>query len=208
MTYLQIHQLAVRYKQAIILAFHLTEIGLVVFTVVASVWGLLHPEVLPIFFEIGPKFGEAAAVMLSVTLIPGIIGRLRIFPLPRATMMMFRRQFGITTYLLVVTHSLFMYWLVSFVYGFTALSWLELFGISALAFGTPLIITSNDYSQRVLQKWWDRIHALVYLMLIAGMLHTLFFGVTTTSLLLTTIAVLEVISFLVQYIHAHTVPRG
>lgn len=205
---LKIQMFVASHRQEILTFFHVCEVGLAMFTIVFSIAGMLHPAFLVPLFMIASKFGEAAAIMLSITLTPGILGRLGILPIPRATLMMFRRHFGISTYLLVVTHSLFMYWLPAFKYGFAPLQLFQLCGILALSFATPLFITSNDYSQRVMQKWWKRLHKLVYLMLIFGMLHTLVAKVSVWGLLLAGVAVLEVISFLVQYKHAHTLPRG
>lgn len=205
---LRIQQIAVQHRIRIIRVFQTLEIALVSFTTLASVKALIDPTRLPALFLVAPLFGKIAAFLLTITLLPGILGRFSLFPIPRATLMLFRRYLGILTYLMVVTHSMFIYWLPSFTYGFGPLRFFQLFGMLAATMATPLFLTSNDYSVRVLKKGWKRIHKLVYLMLIFALLHTLLIEVGVISLMLATVAVLEVLSFLVQYRHAHTTPRG
>lgn len=48
-----------------------------------------------------------------------------------------------------------------------------LVGFSALVLATPLAITSNSYMIRKLRENWKRLHSLVYLIAILGVLHFL-----------------------------------
>lgn len=205
---LQIQQFAAVRRKQIIRLFQIGESIFAVLYVVMVITAWLRPEIQPTLFRIGPKFGEVGAILLAITLIPGIIGRLHIFLLPRATLMMFRRHLGITTYLLVLAHSTMTYWLPSFTYGFAPLRVFQLFGILASASALPLFLTSNDYSVRVMKQWWHRVHKLAYLMLIFALFHTLLIEVGGTSLLLAGVGMLEIVSFLVQYRRDHATPRG
>ena len=194
-------------RMQIIHAFVVAE---VLFSLTTVVLGLFVPTNIRLFvllFAVGKKLGVLSAGMLCLTLVPGIIRRFGILPELRVFLMMFRRHFGILTYLFAVAHSLLTYWLPALRFGFTPILTFQLLGMIALGFGTPLFITSNDFSVRVLQKWWDHVHSLVYLMLFFAALHTLFTS-PTTGILLMAVVVLEVISYLVQYSHGHTVPRG
>src|SRR3989344_7598446 len=189
---------------------HLFVVAEVLFSLVTVVLVLFVPTHIRLFvllFAVGKKLGVLSAGMLCITLVPGIIRRFGVLPELRIFLMMFRRHFGILTYLFGVSHSLLVYWLPALRFGFTPILTFQLLGMIALGFGTPLFITSNDFSVRVLQKWWDRVHSLVYLMLFFAALHTLFTS-PTIGVALMAVVVLEVISYLVQYSHGHTVPRG
>lgn len=205
---LQIQRFAATHRQQIYDIFHIGEISFAVMATLAVVIAVLRPEYQLPLFLIGPKLGELAAIMLCITLLPGILGRLALFPIPRATLMMYRRHLGITTYMLAVAHSTYTYWLPSFTYGFSPLRSFQVFGILALLMGLPLFLTSNDYSVRVMQKLWHTVHKLVYCMLLFAMCHTLLIEIGGMSVLLAGFALLELVSFLVQYIRAHTTSRG
>ena len=170
---------------------------------------LLVPTNVRVFillYTIGKRFGLLSVAMLCFTLVPGIIRRFGILPELKIFLMMFRRHFGILTYLFTVSHSMLAYWLPGLRFGFTPLLTFQFLGMIALGFGTPLFLTSNDFSVRILQKWWNRLHKLIYLMLFFAALHVLFTS-PTTGIVLMMFVVLEVASYLVQYNHDRTLPR-
>ncbi len=183
-------------------------IEIILITYILANWWLVTTHHLSLFSlnEVGRTFGTVAAIMLAVTLTPGIIGRFRIFPNLRVVMMLFRRHFGILTYLCIVAHSVFLYWMPSFLRGFRSLQLFQAMGITALVLATPLFLTSNDVSVRLLKQWWNRIHKLVYIVLFFAALHT-FLVDSKMGFVLIGIVVLEVVSYLVQYLYGHNSSR-
>lgn len=132
--------------------------------------------------ELGELAAQASFVTYLLTLIPGILRRLQIYPLytnPIATIfMLFRRQLGITLFFLAFTHNIFsrMLPLIIF-YGFgpelTQASTFEMMGTLSLIILFPLWLTSNDTSVKILGRNWKKLHAFTYLALFFIFLHVL-----------------------------------
>ena len=63
--------------------------------------GVLGSVLFPIYvlYNLGGKFGVLALVFYSLSLLPGILRRLNIFPLLRSIFMLFRKEFGVMMFL-------------------------------------------------------------------------------------------------------------
>lgn len=179
------------HRGAIVRMFVVGECVFVALMTLVSFYGLTNQSFLTPLYSIGKLFGTAAALMLAITLMPGILGRFGVFPEIRVISMLFRRHLGIVTYLLAVSHALIMYLLPSLAFGFAPLMQFQWFGVLALVFGLPLFVTSNDVAIRLLGQWWKRLQKLVYIMLLFAALHTTAVG-SRSGLLLFGVLVLEV----------------
>lgn len=125
---------------------------------------------------IGKKVGTVALITFWIVLIPGMMKRFQItgWLLPvRTVLMLYRRQIGVTVYVLATTH----YWwsrmlpLLSVGADIFTFRTFEIMGVTAITLLTPLFLTSNDWSLKHLGKWWNRIHSLVYIVIWILFLH-------------------------------------
>ena len=109
-------------------------------------------------------------LLLTLSITP-----LRRFGLP-ASIIRLRRMLGLYAFFYAVLH--FMIYLFLDNNGSLSATIHDAFrrpfvtaGILALLMMTPLAITSNDRSIRALKRNWGRLHRLVYLVAIAGVIH-------------------------------------
>jgi len=195
-----IPRLAIQYKAAIISLFFAIEILFTVTIFFGLILGTLQPSLQPLFFTIGLQFGKITVLLLVLTLSAGILGRFRWFTTIRITLMLFRRHFGILTYLSGVVHATFVVLLPMLTRGFRPLLIFEVYGLTALLFMLPLFLTSNDYSVRLLKTGWNKLHKLVYLALFFAALHTITRSISVGALLMS-VVILEVLSYLAKYIY-------
>jgi DMSO/TMAO reductase YedYZ heme-binding membrane subunit len=124
----------------------------------------------------GGQMAKLSVVMLAITLLPGIVRRLKIGLFISRFLMPYRRHLGIATYLLAMGHAVLNFYLPNYRVLGTPLpaSLPKLFilmGLMALVLLTPLFVTSNDWAVRTLGKWWGRIHKLVYVVVLFVLLH-------------------------------------
>src|SRR5690606_32768110 len=113
----------------------------------------------PQLVEYGLFFGKTALLLFCVTLLPGIIQRLRLYPallMPLSSIIvMFRRHIGILTFLLISVHLAFVSVLPRFIFQGRLLpatlpQFFELMGITAWLLLFPVWLTSNDTSMQML----------------------------------------------------------
>jgi len=197
---------AIQYKTAIIRVFVLMEIALLVFITSGVYVATSAPSSLLAFALIGKKLGTVSAGLLSLVVLPGIFKRLQWFQSLRVTMMLFRRHIGILMYWTALMHGLTQFGLFSIAYGPLPMNTFVAFGAVATFISLPLLITSNDFSVRLLKKWWNVLHKLVYLVLLFGALHTLTtsFG---TGIALLGLVFAEVVSYIYAYHISHSARR-
>ncbi len=154
-------------------------------------------------YQIGRHLGQVAISLLGIVVLPGILGRFRIEIKITKIITLFRRQLGITTFLLGFSHymlvrfSLYLAGLVEFkIPG----ALFETFGTFAL-FGLFLMfLTSNNFSVKKLGKWWKRLHRIVYVILWLLVLHTGLQRISIWSVGIFAVATLEVISFVYDFV--------
>lgn len=159
------------------------------------------------FYSAGVWSGRAAVTILALVLIPGILGRFGIQIKVTRVITFYRRQLGITTFLLSFTHGMLVRIVARFALGWYPMSrapLFELFGTLALSFLFFLFITSNDWSVGHLGPWWKRLHRLVYIIILLILFHTILQRVSVWSVMICLIAVLEVASFFYVRIRYNT----
>lgn len=149
-------------------------------------------------FSLGPWLGRIAILLLGIVILPGILGRFRIeIPLTRI-ITLFRRQLGITVFLIALTH-------YEFVRGVDVLSGkipvlpvaiFEFFAIFALTILFFMFLTSNNASVKKMGKWWKRLHRLVYITVWLLAFHTGLQRISIWSVYIGVFALLEVSSLL------------
>jgi len=124
----------------------------------------------------GRTFGTVAFILYSITLIPGIFGRFRIFNTIKAIITLFRRHIGVEAFLLAILHEAYIFTL-PFVIGsgfknfLFAITSHELLGFIALTILFPMWLTSNDFSERKLGRGWKLLHRITYIALVIIFLH-------------------------------------
>jgi DMSO/TMAO reductase YedYZ heme-binding membrane subunit len=142
----------------------------------------------------GTTIGQAALICYVVTLLPGMLKRFGILPMTRTMLMMFRRQWGVTMFLLAFLHGAYT---TTIAYGFgpqTPLPVLQshhVWGLVSLWILFPLWLTSNDLSKKKLGKWWSWVHRLTYIAMWTIFGHLALIG-TTWRILLGIVIALEI----------------
>lgn len=150
-------------------------------------------------YEIGLKFGVLTLGWYILSLLPGMISRLKVSPMLSAALMLFRRQFGVMMFLSAVSHYLYVFLFGVIVEGFPLIfSPGTAAGFMAMFVAMFLWITSNDYAQRGLGKWWKRVHYLTYVVLFLIMAHLILF-MQSWTLLLGAVMVLELLSWIMYW---------
>jgi len=96
-------------------------------------------------------------------------------------LMLFRKQLGIFMGVLALVHTVIYFvrpkshalWSSAFWVEDNTISFMAI-GFAAVVISSLLALTSNDYSMRLLRKGWKRLHRTVYVLVILGVLHTMF----------------------------------
>lgn len=117
---------------------------------------------------LGRKSARLSVTLFLLVITPGIIKRLELkglFTDIQLVLMTFRRQLGIGMYLTAIMHSLWIRNLSLLQRGLpiTPTNPHQTAGTIAILLTAPLFLTSNDFSQKKLGRFWDTLHKLVYL---------------------------------------------
>lgn len=161
------------------------------------------PTAQTLVYSLGRKCGQLAIGLLGVVVMPGILGRFGIEIRITRIITLFRRQIGISIFLLSFAHYSFVKSLPSFYAGVLPLMNLvifELFGLLAFTIFFLMFLTSNNWSIRKLGKWWKRLHQLVYAALLLLVLHTAMQKISIWSAGIFAVAVLEIVSLVYDYL--------
>ena len=158
----------------------------------------------PVIYALDSKLGIYALILYILTLLPGLIARLRWF-LPitmsiSSILLPFRRQLGVMMFVVVYVHMAFASTLPQLVMNdfdmtkivFENFEWM---GIVAWWVLWPLWLTSNDVSVRFMGKWWKRLHKLTYVSLFLIFLHVAL-QYESLGIVVAVIGILEVVSWL------------
>ena len=145
-------------------------------------------------------YGKSALFMLTLTVIPGILGRFKIKIPITFIITRFRRHFGILVFILAFSHSLYVYFLPQLAVNkniliFPGFLFLQ-FGFFALILLFPLFLTSNNFSQNILKKWWKRLHKIIYVILWLVFGHVALQRISFWSVWIGIIAFLEIVSLI------------
>ena len=127
-----------------------------------------------VLYSLSGKVGTVALFLFLGTLMPGIFQRFKVLPLVSASIVLFRRQFGILMFFCALVHSLYISTIPALMSGITSLDELPpnaLTGMVTILILFPVWITSNDISQKKLGKWWKTIQRLTYFAMITIFLH-------------------------------------
>ena len=151
----------------------------------------------PLLYRFGLWTGRIGLVVYILTLLPGIFRRFRFQHKGVMVLMMYRRQIGIVSFLLVFNH----FWIVRGVsmffrkaYTFPPLN--EVAGMIAYAPLLAMFLTSNDFAVKLLGEWWNRLHTLTYGVVWLVLLHVGFQRFSIWTVLAAGAVVLEILSFL------------
>jgi DMSO/TMAO reductase YedYZ heme-binding membrane subunit len=198
----KLHALAVAHKKFILFLFLMANILVVVLALVA---GLTFQYSRPDYgqmIEVGQHLGQVALLCYLLTLLPGIMKRLSIFPLERVTLMLFRRQLGVLMFITAYVHGAIVSTIpMLFTTGIQPdlFSNREQLGMLAIWILLPLWLTSNDLSTKFLGKKWQWVHRLTYLALLIIFLHVLLSTAVIWKVLGGAVLLLEVWSWVVQF---------
>lgn len=154
------------------------------------------------WIDAGVWMGRAAVSLLAIVLLPGILGRFGVQIKVTRVITFYRRQLGITTFLLAFSHGMLVRVIRRLAAGefpLAARPLFELFGTLALSLLFFLFITSNDVSVKRLGPWWKRLHRLVYVIVWLVLFHTILQRVSVWSMMIGVIAVLELVSLGYDY---------
>jgi len=133
-----------------------------------------------LLLDIGRKLGTLAFGSYVLTLLPGMIKRLKyavLMPI-MSILLPFRRQFGVLMFITAFVHQYFtttLPYLVLIDFNFSKftpqLLTHQIVGFLAWWLLLPLWLTSNDLAVKKLGKWWKRIHRLTYVAIFLIMAH-------------------------------------
>jgi len=195
----RIFQVAAKEKSIFYRSFLIVYAVILIVLVVGSVAIVRNSPRSLWFYGVGVWSGKVAVLILALVLIPGMLGRFGIQIKVTRVITFYRRQLGITTFLLAFTHGMLVRIVARFALGWYPISrapLFELFGTIALSFLFFLFITSNDWSVRRLGPWWKRLHWLVYVIVLFILFHTILQRVSAWSIMIGTIVIAELISLL------------
>jgi len=118
------------------------------------------------WYGIAVLSGKTSLIFFVITLTPGIFNRFLIRNRLLGLIRIFRRQFGITMFLLAAFHGIIVSLLPTLLKGppFQVAPF-QLFGTLSLLLLFFLFVTSNDISEKLLKVWWFRLHRLVYIIM-------------------------------------------
>ncbi|OGK16702.1 hypothetical protein A2774_00175 [Candidatus Roizmanbacteria bacterium RIFCSPHIGHO2_01_FULL_39_12c] len=192
-------------QRKIIFGFFIVLYTLITITLAISTYQYFHTDDTDIlFYDLGVWYGRLGLFMLTLTVLPGIFGRLKIKIPISYFITRFRRQFGILVFALAFGHAFIVYFLPQIAYNpklFKIPSGLfRQFGFFAILLLLPLFLTSNNWSQRVLKNWWKRLHGVIYVILWLVFGHVALQRLSFWSVWIGLIALLEVISLAVDFL--------
>lgn len=179
--------------QSIFLTLFIILFGFAILGFYAIINGL---EAQYFFYLFSKPAGQAAVVFFVLTILPGIARRFGIRNDATAILMLFRRQTGILTFLLGLTHYFFIFFAPTIRSGVipTEVPLYQTMGVLALYPMALLWATSNDWAVKKMGKWWGRVHALVYGIAWAIFFHVALVKITFWAVLIGVFAVLELAS--------------
>lgn len=189
----QVFRLVMQNRTIIIRGFQLCYVLLGIIVLVGVYAEAIGHSTTTFFYELGLHCGELALLLLIVTATPGMCRRFHLNFFWVNILMNFRRYLGISVFLLALSHSILVRFVLS---GFLPLAVFEMFGLSALLCLFPMFLTSNDWSTHVLGPWWKRLHSLIYVILWLIFLHVGLQALSIWSVLIGITAFLEVVSLI------------
>lgn len=162
-----------RIKPDILKFLNLWYVGLFICAGIGIYGGYTQASYYFVWYELAKKGGELALLIFSAILLPGMARRFRVKIPFVSVITFFRRQLGITMFLLAFWHYATVRLATQLMYGISLsrIPFFEVAGMTALFLTAPLFFTSNNWSVRILGPWWKRIHRLVYVIVWLLFLH-------------------------------------
>lgn len=191
--FLNLFNALIRKKQRVIAIFYFLWFILAICFVFALRSRLFFNQTDYIFWsQFALLCGKTALIFFAITLSPGIFNRFGIRNRNLGIIMIFRRQFGISMFLLAAFHGLTLRLVDAFLEGppfkILLFEWFGIFSVSLLFF---LFITSNDFSQARLGKWWYLLHRLVYIIMWFILIHLALQRVSLWTILASVLVIAE-----------------
>ncbi|MDH5533586.1 MAG: ferric reductase-like transmembrane domain-containing protein [Candidatus Pacebacteria bacterium] len=197
----QLYLLLSKNQKKIKLLFLLSYISIIIMYVM-SIWGYERFDLIKnISGELGEKFGQITIVLLTATLIPGMLKRFGILKRLSSILILFRRQLGVLSFFTAIAHMGFNFSIPYIASGTNFIPDLlknYLTGFAAITIFFLLWVTSNDFSMKFMGKWWKYLQRLSYLAILLLILHTLDAG-SKFSLVLGGVLSLEVLSWIYYF---------
>lgn len=189
---------AVAHKQTVKTVFLVLSIALFVFAVAGAQLIIAGNPAEDLFYQLSRPAGQASLVLFIITILPGIARRFGIRNDATAIIMLFRRQLGILTFLLGLTHYFFIFLAPTIRSGVipTNPPLFQIMGVLSLYPMALLFLTSNDWAVRHMGKWWNRLHALVYIIAWTIFLHVALVKISVWTVLIGVAAVAETASLI------------
>ncbi|MEK7581407.1 MAG: ferric reductase-like transmembrane domain-containing protein [Patescibacteria group bacterium] len=199
----RIFEIFARLSPKIILLFHLFNYAFATVVVILGYLEFTNSNLAPSIYSLGKHFGQLAVTLLGIVVLPGILGRLRIEIKLTRLITLFRRQLGITVFVLGLSH----YLLIRFVptlagiykFEFPYPVLFENFGALALFILFWLFITSNNASVKKMSIWWKRLHRFVYVAVWLLVFHTGLQRLSVWTMGIGIVAILEAVSLIYDY---------
>ena len=194
----KIFEFFARRSRFVIRLFLVVYILILALVVVGSNLSLSDPKQTVFFYDIGKKAGQVGILLLGVIVLPGILGRFRIEIKLTRIITLFRRQLGITFFLLSFVHYHFVRGLALYSTKsspFEGLLPFMIVGLSAFTIFFFMFLTSNNFSVGRLRKWWKYLHRMIYVALWLLVLHVGLQRISVWTIFIGTFAVLEVLSW-------------
>lgn len=172
--WINVHKILIKHKQLIFTLFIIAYTIAISLSLFGFLFYSLFPEIFNLISMFSSSFGTLALLMFLTTLMPGIFKRFGVFPLLSSSIVMFRRNIGILMFLTALVHSFYsftIFVIMTSQFNPDILSSREILGSLSLMILLPAWLTSNDYSQKRLGKFWKMIQRVTYLSLITIFIH-------------------------------------
>lgn len=197
--FIPIQRLVIQQKTLINWLFLVFEAGLLVCEVIAAWAFLTQNDLYMWWWMLGGKFGILSVCLYILTLLPGIMTRLKLLPAVSSSLMLFRRHLGISMFLSAFVHSSLTTSLPILGLGLPLrFTDHQLLGMGSIAVLFPLWLTSNDLSKKYLGTKWKLLHKLTYLALALIFAHVALVSLKI-AVVLAAVGAAEMLSWLVYW---------
>lgn len=192
-------------SKLVIRLFWLPYILIVIFTFYAGYVIFGQNTHFDLVYSLGKLSGQAALFLLGLIVLPGILGRFRIEIKITRVITLFRRQLGITVFLLANNHYGVMRVFPKMAAGLPPTAppiyLFETIGMLAFMIFFVMFLTSNNFSVKMLGHWWKVLHRFVYVALWALVAHTALQEVGAWTFYIGFFAMLEVVSWVYYFLN-------
>jgi methionine sulfoxide reductase heme-binding subunit len=154
---------------------------------------------LPQMYQLSKALGVFATVLFILTIIPGIVQRLKLTQLNLITnpLRFSRRTMGVAMFFAALSHYLFAVAFKVIKTGKTPeVQNYFIFGFLALFLSLWLALTSNTFAKQKMGKWWKRLHSATYLIVWLIFAHTVLIETSPISVLVGAFAIVELYSLI------------